>query len=95
MSDTWNYLLKEVIEPGLCTQCGSCVGLAGGKLAFKEKGSIPTPHLVTKDNELPQACRIACPARHCSFPDLNRSTFGDLPRKWLSGRIIICRFGFS
>lgn len=95
MSDTWNYLLKEVIEPGLCTQCGSCVGLAGGKLAFKEKGSIPTPHLVTKDNDLPQACRLACPARHCSFPDLNRSTFGDLPSNWLSGRITKSRIGFS
>ena len=95
MSDTWNYLLKEVIEPGLCTQCGSCVGLAGGKLTFKEKGSIPTPHLVTKDNDLPQACRLACPARHCSFPDLNRSTFGDLPSNWLSGRITKSRIGFS
>ena len=95
MSDTWNYLLKEVIEPGLCTQCGSCVGLAEGKLAFKEKGSIPTPHLVTNDNDLPQACRVACPARHCSFPDLNRSTFGDLPSNWLSGRVTKSRIGFS
>jgi len=95
MSDTWTYLLKEVIEPGLCTQCGSCVGLAEGKLEFKEKRSIPIPHLVTKDHELPQACRIACPARHCSFPDLNRSTFGDLPKNWLSGRIIKSRIGFS
>ena len=95
MSDTWNYLLKEVIEPGLCTQCGSCVGLAEGKLAFKEKGSVPTPHLVRSDNDLPQACKIACPARHCSFPDLNRSTFGDLPSNWLSGVIIKSRIGFS
>ncbi len=95
MSDTWTYLLKEVIEPGLCTQCGSCVGLSEGKLEFKEKRSIPIPHLVTKDHELPKACRIACPARHCSFPDLNRSTFGDLPKNWLSGRIIKSRIGFS
>ena len=95
MSDTWTYLLEEVIRPGLCTQCGSCVGLAEGKLEFKEKRSIPTPHLTTKDNELPQVCRLACPARHCSYPDLNRSTFGDLPKNWLSGRIIKSRIGFS
>ena len=43
MSDTWNYLLEEVINPGLCTQCGSCVGLAQGKLEFKEKRATPTP----------------------------------------------------
>jgi coenzyme F420 hydrogenase subunit beta len=95
MADTWNYLLKEVIDPGLCTQCGSCVGLAGGKLEFKEKRSVPTPHLLTKDSELPRACRIACPARHCSYPELNISTFGDLPNNWLSGRIIKSRIGFS
>jgi len=95
MSGTWNYLLKEVIEPGLCTQCGSCVGLANGKLEFKEQNSIPIPHLLTKDFELPYACRIACPAKECSFPDLNRSTFGTLPDNWLSGRIIKSRIGFS
>ena len=95
MSDTWDYLLKEVIKPGLCTQCGSCVGLAQGKLEFKEKRAIPTPQLVTSDNELPQACRLACPGRHCSYPDLNQSTFGELPKNWLSGKIIKSRIGFS
>jgi len=95
MADTWNYLLKEVIEPGLCTQCGSCVGLAKGKLEFKEKRSIPTPHLLSTDHILPEACRLACPARHCSYPELNLSTFGELPSNWLSGRIIKSRIGFS
>jgi coenzyme F420 hydrogenase subunit beta len=95
MSDTWNYLLNEVIKPGLCTQCGSCVGLSQGKLEFKERRAIPTPQLATNDNELPQTCRLACPARHCSYPDLNKSTFGELPNNWLSGRVIKSRIGFS
>jgi coenzyme F420 hydrogenase subunit beta len=95
MSDTWDYLLEEVIKPGLCTQCGSCVGLAQGKLEFREKRAIPTPHLVTNDNDLPQACRLACPGRHCSYPDLNKSTFGELPKNWLSGRVVKSRIGFS
>ena len=95
MTDTWKYLSKEVIEPGLCTQCGSCVGLAQGKLAFREKHSIPIPHLESKDSDLPESCRLACPARHCSYVELNRSTFGELPSNWLTGRVIKARIGFS
>ena len=95
MTDAWNYLLKEVIKPGLCTQCGSCVGLAQGKLEFKEKRATPYSHLTSNDNELPKACKLACPARHCSYPDLNKSTFGELPNNWLSGKVIKSRIGFS
>ena len=47
MADTWNYLLNEVIKPGLCTQCGSCIGLAQANWNLK-KTSDPTPQLATK-----------------------------------------------
>ena len=72
----------------------SCVGLAQGKLEFK-KTSDPTPHLTSNDNELPKLVNSACPARHCSYPDLNKSTFGELPNNWLSGKVIKSRIGFS
>ena len=93
--DAWKYLNKEIIQQGLCTQCGSCVGLSKGKLSFKERLTIPIPHLETEDRKLPEACMQACPAKECSYLDLNRFVFGKLPKNWLIGNLLKARIAFA
>jgi coenzyme F420 hydrogenase subunit beta len=82
--DYWQKLQEDVIKPGLCTQCGSCVGLSKGSLQFKEKKGIPLPVRV-QDGSMGKECYEACPARFCNYPELNKSVFGKVPASWLSG----------
>lgn len=86
----WDKLKKDVICAGLCTQCGSCVGLSNGLLDFKENKGIPLPVKNLSDDTiseevLPQICYDACPARYCDYPALNKFTFRFLPENWLCG----------
>ena len=82
--DNWIKLNEEIIKPGLCTQCGSCVGLSNGKLIFKEKKGIPVPVKI-KEDDINSECYDGCPARYCNYPDLNKFVFGELPSNWLCG----------
>ncbi|MEK7218916.1 MAG: coenzyme F420 hydrogenase/dehydrogenase beta subunit N-terminal domain-containing protein [Patescibacteria group bacterium] len=82
---TWNRLQADVIAPGLCTQCGSCVGLSEGCLQFQEKRGIPLVTRTGKEGDIPQAAYDACPARFCPYPALNDFAFGKRPSQWLCG----------
>ena len=77
MKDTyWNKLKNEVILPGLCTQCGSCVGLSENSLSFREFGGIPFPTKVKSEFPLKKSAYEACPAKHCDYSSLNNFVFG-------------------
>ncbi|NLG07441.1 coenzyme F420 hydrogenase [Candidatus Peribacteria bacterium] len=81
---TWEKLRRDVIDAGLCTQCGSCVGLACGALAFRERKGVPLP-VKTGQNTVPPEAYDACPALHCNYPSLNQFVFGTQPANWMSG----------
>ncbi|MDD5469815.1 MAG: Coenzyme F420 hydrogenase/dehydrogenase, beta subunit C-terminal domain [Candidatus Peribacteraceae bacterium] len=81
----WEKLRQEVIDAGLCTQCGSCVGLSKGILGFQETKGIPLPIKIRGDRDIPEAAYSGCPARRCHYPSLNEFVFGKQPASWLSG----------
>ncbi len=91
----WDTLQKEVIQQGLCTQCGSCVGLSGGLLGFQEKKGIPVPVRTQRSGQVPKICYDSCPARFCHYPQLNQFVFGKLPGNWLSGVIEETFLGYA
>lgn len=86
MADTWYDQLKaEVLDPGLETQCGTCVGLSNGLLRYEEWNGELRVVRTGKEGLLPRAAYDACPGRWCNYPALNRFTFGELPQNWLCG----------
>ncbi len=95
--DYWELLRKEVIDEGLCTQCGTCVGLSKGKLRFEEKKGIPLPTLVEEKNssDIEKSCYSGCPARYCSYPKLNRFVFKKEPKNWIPGITKASHIGYA
>jgi len=79
-------LQREVIDSGICTHCGTCVGLSEGFLSFKpsSRGPIPTSNLSISP-ELNPFIYSACPGRSVDYPDLNNFVFGIAPENWLIG----------
>ena len=66
--------MKEVVQSGLCTACGTCVGVCPeGCLSF---------NLVTETPEISEGCiecgmcLDVCPGKDIPFPQLERVTFG-------------------
>lgn len=95
-SSPFDRLRRQVIEPGLCTHCGACVGLSSGQLTFERtlEGPIPVPvdqHPV----ELPEAAWLACPGKGLSYPELNQFVFGHPPKSWLAGVVRDCYVGYA
>src|SRR3989344_9597812 len=95
MENNWGKLYQEIVKPGLCTQCGSCVGLSKGSLEFKERKGIPLPTRTEKKGDLPSAAYEGCPARYCDYPSLNQLVFGKMPENWLSGVVEKSYVGYS
>jgi coenzyme F420 hydrogenase subunit beta len=83
---TFAQLKSEVIDAGLCTHCGTCVGLSGSTLQMSSSvmGPIPTPDPSIQPLVDPMA-REACPGRRIDYPELYYNLFGRLPRNWLIG----------
>jgi coenzyme F420 hydrogenase subunit beta len=81
----WARLRADVLDPGLCTQCGTCVGLSQGGLEFRDRDGVPRPVATGRGPALPRAAYEGCPARWCHYPELNRFVFGKLPASWLAG----------
>ncbi len=87
-SDTvFNRLEAEVIRPGLCTHCGTCIGLSKGALRMQatQWGPIPVPTHHQSPISLPPIVLDACPGYGIHYPDLCRSVFGEYPSNWFTG----------
>jgi coenzyme F420-reducing hydrogenase beta subunit len=48
MSVKSNEKLKKVMRSELCSRCGTCVGLSGGKLVFDNKEGKDLPKITGK-----------------------------------------------
>ncbi|PID95033.1 MAG: coenzyme F420 hydrogenase [Bacteroidetes bacterium] len=68
--------LQQVIDKGLCTRCGTCVGLSRGKITFKDKTGayLPTIHQNLSQEE---ASRIwlGCSGKEVHWPEITKGTF--------------------
>jgi coenzyme F420 hydrogenase subunit beta len=93
--DVFAALQDEVIEPGLCTHCGTCVGLSDGHLAMTDTchGPLPTAH--RSQAVLDHIAYEACPGKGLDYPALNQFVFGALPRNWLVGHVRKSYVGYA
>ena len=88
-------LQREVIQPGLCTHCGTCVGLAPGALTMTASAQGPLPTLTGPASLVPELAYTACPGKGLSYPELAASVFGVAPQNWLVGVYRSVYLGFS
>jgi coenzyme F420 hydrogenase subunit beta len=84
-NQVWNRLRDEVVETGLCTHCGSCVGLSDGQLVMIQTEYGPVPMAVSDAPNLPQLAYDICPGKGVDYPALFQQQFGRLPANWLLG----------
>ncbi len=89
-------LQTEVIQAGLCTHCGTCVGLSQGTLLMEETavGPLPTPHSLRSTPHSP-LLHTACPGKGVNYPELYQYLFGRLPDNWLIGNVEQVFIGYS
>lgn len=81
-------LQEEVIQPGLCTHCGTCVGLSDGALEMRLSGRGPLPAISPYHRPvLNEDAYLACPGKGINYPSLYQEIFGGLPDNWLVGHI--------
>jgi coenzyme F420 hydrogenase subunit beta len=70
--------LQSVMRSHLCTRCGSCVGLSGGKIVFEDKTGKYLPKIISPvDGTLADTLWEACPGKHFSFPDFRKEFYPD------------------
>lgn len=73
---SFDDLEAEVTKAGLCTSCGTCVGVcAVGAIAMDYSLKEPMPRLVGKCTSC-GACSGACPGRDVPLRDMDKAIFG-------------------
>jgi coenzyme F420 hydrogenase subunit beta len=91
----FEQLQTEVIQAGLCTHCGTCVGLAEG-LEMRQTQRGPIPNLIPGSNLfLPHQAYEACPGRGLDYPALQKYVNRQLPENWLLGPVRQSFTGYS
>ena len=76
MSEIFNRLNTEVIQSGLCTHCGTCVGLNNKLLEFRETPFGPLP-FQKGTTEMDPITYFACPGKGVPYPTLFESISGN------------------
>ena len=94
MSEIFNKLNTEVIESGLCTHCGTCVGLNDGLLKFKDTEYGPLPIQKEKGN-LDSTTYISCPGKGVPYPLLNKFLHKSDNINFITGNVINSWIGYS
>lgn len=93
--DIKQRLFEEVIQEGICTGCGACVGLdPEGCAQMRDTDDGPVPDF-RGCGELPELAWSACPGKGINYPRLYKSHYGKLPDNWLIGHLLKVRVGFA
>ncbi|MBC8147669.1 MAG: Coenzyme F420 hydrogenase/dehydrogenase, beta subunit C-terminal domain [Bacteroidetes bacterium] len=95
MTNTYEKLIKEVVESGLCTHCGTCVGLANGQLKMKETKNGPIPISTINNPVLNNLVYDACPGKGINYPVLIDNIFPSKVNDWRIGFYNNIFIGFS
>jgi coenzyme F420 hydrogenase subunit beta len=70
--------LRNVIRHNLCNRCGSCVGLSGGSIIFKDRTSNYLPVIVNEpDDKLADTIWQACPGKEFDFPHFRKLYYSE------------------
>ena len=94
MNFIWDKLNNDVINSGLCTHCGTCVGLNKEIIGFKETEYGPLP-LKLSDGELDPATFFACPGKGVPYPTLYHELCEDPNQNFVTGKILDSWIGYS
>jgi coenzyme F420 hydrogenase subunit beta len=95
-SEIYQRLKADVIDTGLCTHCGTCVGLSRATLKMQRtpRGPLPTP-ISGRDVYLDSIAYDACPGRGVDYPALCTWYFDRIPSNWLIGCYRGISLGYS
>lgn len=64
------------MQSHLCNRCGSCVGLSGGKIVFRNKIGDYRPHIIGEiEDNLTDRIWWACSGKEFNFPEFNKRLF--------------------
>lgn len=91
----WIRLRQEVIETGLCTHCGTCVGLTPQMLAMQRSKNGPLPVLSGNKEPVSDLLYSACPGKGLDYPSLDDFVFSSHPNNWLVGCYRNIYIGYS
>jgi coenzyme F420 hydrogenase subunit beta len=95
MAGSFADLKREVIDAGLCTRCGSCVGVCPEQaVRFEDPLGECLPVL---SGECCQSgwCYISCPGKTVLWPELNQQVFGGPADNHLLGQYQSLAVGFA
>jgi len=95
MSNIYKRLKDEIIDTGLCTHCGTCVGLSNGKLVMEESENGPIPMQKTNQENLNHLAYDACPGKGLNYPELIEKVFSSKIDDWRIGHYNQMFIGYS
>jgi len=90
--------ISKVVEDGLCTGCGTCVGICPEDSIQMVRDDSKGIYLPQLDKEKCNECGIclrACPGHEVDFQMLNRQIFGKEPGDILLGNYLNCYTGHA
>ena len=80
-------LKAQVIDTGLCTRCGGCVGVCpDDALEFDDVLGDCLPQQKAECSDC-GVCHTACSGGEVIFPELNQQVFGRQPDNMLLGQL--------
>lgn len=85
--------IEEVVGQGLCTGCGTCVGIcptSAVKIRLDKRKGTYVPELIENECNQCGICLDACPGYSIDFGKLNLEVFGKEPEDILLGHYIGC-----
>ena len=86
--ESLTYLKARIIDGGLCTRCGTCVGICPAeKLHFTDwlDRCLPAIDDTVDCGDCNGLCLDACPGEAVDFAELNRAVLGSVPENMLLG----------
>ncbi|MGB8217138.1 MAG: Coenzyme F420 hydrogenase/dehydrogenase, beta subunit C-terminal domain [Candidatus Methanoperedens sp.] len=90
--------IEDVVENGLCTCCGTCVGICPKNAIMMEKSNSGASYYPRLDVEKCNNCGLCfrvCPGHSVDFKALNLEIFGNEPEDVLIGNYHGCYLGHA
>lgn len=89
--------INEVALSGLCTGCGTCVGICPERVLRVEmtQGGTYVPKIAQSDCEECFLCEEVCTVNNDNIKELNQFIFHKMPDNRLIGNFISCYGGYS
>jgi coenzyme F420 hydrogenase subunit beta len=90
--------ITSVVKDGLCTGCGTCVGLCHNdalEMVIDKKKGIYVPVINEEKCNNCGFCIKVCPGHEVDFSQLNQEIFGKQPDDILLGNYINCFTGYA